>query len=145
GGCRGPHPRPAALALLPPRRPPLPLRRTGGEPGEAEETGMKQTFGFDPVFPLLQVAAFGLLAIALALWLYRRELRGRVGELASWRVRDGTAAPLTHQLANSPALRLAVLAALRALAVAAVAAALLNPVLTREQQESGRPPLLVLL
>src|SRR5436309_6868594 len=51
--------------------------------------------------------------------------------------------PLLHS--SILPLRAAALAALRALAVAAVAAALLNPVLTREQQESGRPPLLVLL
>jgi hypothetical protein len=86
---------------------------------------VKQSFGFDPVFPVLQVAGFGLLAVAVAAWLYRR------GEGA----------------ALSPGARRAALAlaCARAAVVAGVAALLLNPILTRAQQEPGKAPLLVLL
>jgi hypothetical protein len=82
-----------------------------------------ESFGFAPVFPLLQVAVLVLLAAVAAVWLYRREEPS-----ASWR-------------GGGPLL----LALLRALVVTGVAALLLNPVWTRAEKETGKPPLLVLL
>ena len=35
------------------------------------------TFALQPAYPLLQVVAFGLLTVALAVWLYRREERAK--------------------------------------------------------------------
>jgi hypothetical protein len=80
-------------------------------------------FGFDPLFPLLQVVAFALLAIALAAWLYQRATSGE---------------------RRSPR-QIGALTAIRLLVVAALALLLLNPSLTRAEKESGKPPLLVLL
>src|SRR5690349_7404737 len=79
-----------------------------------------EMLGLDPVFPLLQVLFLGIAAAALAVWLYRRQETGR---------RNGGL----------------VLSILRGVAVAAIALVLLNPVRTRAQKETGKPPLLVLV
>lgn len=80
-----------------------------------------ETLSLDPVWPLLQVVALALGAAVLAGWLYRA----------------GPAIPGRHRLWVLMAMRLAV--------VVGVAALLLNPIRTRAERETGRPPLFVLL
>src|SRR5688500_4225842 len=80
-----------------------------------------ETLGLDPVWPVLQVAALVVGAAVLAGWLYR----GGPTASTAWRGR--------------------ILAALRVLAVAGIAALFLNPIRTRAEKEASRPPLLVLV
>jgi hypothetical protein len=78
---------------------------------------------FDPIFSLPQVVLLILLAIGLAAWLYRRAIVGNVANPAAGRA----------------------LAALRIVAVAIIAALLLNPVVTRTRRDPAKPPLLILI
>jgi hypothetical protein len=81
---------------------------------------MRPSLSFDPAFPILQVIALALAAVALAVWLYLRRERG-----------------------TAPGRTLTIL---RGAAVALVGFLLLNPVSVRtEATASGKRPLLVLV
>jgi hypothetical protein len=84
---------------------------------------MRPNLGFEPLLPLPQAVAFGLAAIALAVWLHRRRARTESGSTR----------------------KLTALTVLRATVVAILAMVLLNPVWTLASREAGKPPILVLL
>lgn len=84
---------------------------------------MSNAIHLDPIFSTPQILLLIVAAVALAIRLYRRALSG---EAAARRI--GTA-----------------LVCLRVAAVAAIAALLLNPVVTQTNKETAKPPLLILL
>jgi hypothetical protein len=87
--------------------------------GEDTPVTTLATIGFDPAWPLPRVVALGLLAVTLAVWLSVRGGRPRGGALAT--------------------------AVLRAAAMTAIAVVLLNPIFSRVEKATGKPPLLVLM
>jgi hypothetical protein len=84
---------------------------------------MRTALSLDPVIPLPQAIALAVLAVALAVWLYRR----------------GTVADTGSRRTN------AILMGVRCLVVAALALLFMNPVWTQADREMGKPPLLVVL
>src|SRR5437868_4862073 len=84
---------------------------------------MSAFLSFDPIFTVPQALLILILAVGASAWLYRRTI---AGEQRNRR-------------------QIAALAVLRVLGVLAISILLLNPVFTRTQRESEKPPLLVLL
>src|SRR5882672_11427761 len=83
---------------------------------------MRETLGIEPVFAAAEILLIAALAVGYTIWLFRRATGG-----------DSTRR-------NA----LIALLAVRVTAIAAISALLLNPVWTRSEVETTRPPLLLL-